>query len=119
MWSVKALLKHRNAFNPLSKLKMFPGKPHCGFSYSTVRHEGSLKDILSLPNNRYAWGLKDVLNHPNDFFPLLKLNMAMKKAEKQIPRDPNGAFCYSILPRVSTSFALIIQQLCPKSRDIE
>ncbi|PWA81590.1 squalene synthase [Artemisia annua] len=38
MWSLKAVLKHHNAFNPLSKPKMFPGKPHWGFSYSTVHH---------------------------------------------------------------------------------
>ncbi|PWA60636.1 Farnesyl-diphosphate farnesyltransferase [Artemisia annua] len=100
MWGLKAVLKHLNASNPLLKRKMIPGKP---LGYSTLRHE---------------WSLNDVLNHPNDIFPLLKLKMAMKKAEKEIPTDPNWGFCYSILPRVSSSFALIIPLLDYDSRDI-
>ena len=52
-----------------------------------------------------------VLKHPNDLFPLLKLKRAMKHAEKQIPPEPHWGFCYSMLHKVSRSFALVIQQL--------
>ena len=52
-----------------------------------------------------------VLKNPDDLFPLLKLKRAMKHAEKQIPPEPHWGFCYSMLHKVSRSFALVIQQL--------
>ncbi|XP_047325770.1 squalene synthase 2 [Impatiens glandulifera] len=52
-----------------------------------------------------------ILRHPDDFYPLLKLKMAMRHAEKQIPQEPHWGFCYSMLHKVSRSFALVIQQL--------
>ena len=52
-----------------------------------------------------------VLKNPDDLFPLLKLKRAMKHAEKQIPPKPHLGFCYSMLHKVSRSFALVIQQL--------
>ncbi|KAI9181452.1 hypothetical protein LWI28_015180 [Acer negundo] len=52
-----------------------------------------------------------VLKHPDDFYPLLKLKMAARNAEKQIPPEPHWAFCYTMLHKVSRSFALVIQQL--------
>ncbi|KAK3195384.1 hypothetical protein Dsin_026694 [Dipteronia sinensis] len=52
-----------------------------------------------------------VLKHPDDFYPLLKLKMAARYAEKQIPPEPHWAFCYTMLHKVSRSFALVIQQL--------
>lgn len=52
-----------------------------------------------------------ILKHPDEFYPLLKLKMAVKNAEKQIPSEPHWAFCYSMLQNVSRSFALVIQQL--------
>lgn len=58
-----------------------------------------------------------LLKHPDDFIPLLKLKMAAKKAEKQIPSQPHWAFSYSMLHKVSRSFALVIQQLDPQLRD--
>lgn len=58
-----------------------------------------------------------MLKHPDDFYPLLKLKMAAKKAEKQIPAEPHWGFCYSMLHKVSRSFALVIQQLNPELRD--
>ena len=61
--------------------------------------------------------LKAVLKHPDDFYPLLKLKMAAKAAEKQIPSEPHWGFCYSMLHKVSRSFALVIQQLNPELRD--
>jgi len=58
-----------------------------------------------------------ILKHPVDIYPLLKLKMAAKHAEKQIPPEPHWAFCYSMLCRVSRSFALVIQQLDTELRN--
>ncbi|KAJ4831552.1 hypothetical protein Tsubulata_017981 [Turnera subulata] len=58
-----------------------------------------------------------VLKHPDDFYPLLKLKMAVRHAEKQIPPQPHWAFCYTMLHKVSRSFALVIQQLGPELRN--
>ncbi|KAL9238243.1 hypothetical protein vseg_012693 [Gypsophila vaccaria] len=52
-----------------------------------------------------------ILKHPDEFYPLLKLKMAVKEAEKQIPQELHWGFCYSMLHKVSRSFALVIQQL--------
>ncbi|XP_059647609.1 squalene synthase 1 isoform X2 [Cornus florida] len=52
-----------------------------------------------------------IVKHPDDFYPLLKLKMAARHAEKQIPSEPHWAFCYTMLQKVSRSFALVIQQL--------
>lgn len=51
------------------------------------------------------------MKHPDEFYPLLKLKMAVKEAEKQIPPEAHWGFCYSMLHKVSRSFALVIQQL--------
>lgn len=51
------------------------------------------------------------MKHPDDLYPLLKLKMAARHAEKQIPSEPHWGFCYSMLHKVSRSFALVIQQL--------
>ncbi|XP_062076882.1 squalene synthase 1-like [Humulus lupulus] len=61
--------------------------------------------------------LAALLKHPDDFYPLLKLKMAARHAEKQIPPVPHWGFCYSMLHKVSRSFALVIQQLGPELRD--
>ncbi|KAJ6739145.1 FARNESYL-DIPHOSPHATE FARNESYLTRANSFERASE [Salix koriyanagi] len=58
-----------------------------------------------------------ILKHPVDIYPLLKLRMVAKHAEKQIPPEPHWAFCYSMLHRVSRSFALVIQQLGTELRN--
>nr|CAJ58418.1 squalene synthase [Panax quinquefolius] len=58
-----------------------------------------------------------ILKHPDDFYPLLKLKIAARHAEKQIPSEPHWAFCYSMLHKVSRSFGLVIQQLGPQLRD--
>ncbi|KAL3749429.1 hypothetical protein ACJRO7_010527 [Eucalyptus globulus] len=62
-----------------------------------------------------SWGA--ILRHPGDFYPLMKLKMAASNAEKQIPPQPHWAFCYSMLHKVSRSFALVIQQLGTELRD--
>ncbi|KAJ6409821.1 hypothetical protein OIU84_009329 [Salix udensis] len=61
--------------------------------------------------------LGEILKHPNDLYPLLKLKMAARHAEKQIPCEPHWASCYSMLHRVSRSFAPVIQQLGPELRN--
>ncbi|KAK4772099.1 hypothetical protein SAY86_013874 [Trapa natans] len=55
--------------------------------------------------------LGSILKNPDEFYPLLKLKIAARHAEKQIPPEPHWAFCYSMLLKVSRSFALVIQQL--------
>ncbi|KAE8680032.1 Squalene synthase [Hibiscus syriacus] len=55
-----------------------------------------------------------LMKHPDDFYPLLKLKMAARQAEKQIPSDPHWGFCFSMFHKVSRSFALVIQQLHPQ-----
>ncbi|KAL8129261.1 hypothetical protein V2J09_018416 [Rumex salicifolius] len=55
--------------------------------------------------------LAATLKHPDDFYPLLKVKMAARSAEKQIPSEPHWGFCYSMLHKVSRSFAFVIQQL--------
>ncbi|CAL0326916.1 unnamed protein product [Lupinus luteus] len=52
-----------------------------------------------------------IVKHPDDIYPLLKLKMAARQAEKQIPTEPHWGFCYQMLHKVSRSFALVIQQL--------
>jgi len=61
--------------------------------------------------------IKAILKNPDDFFPLLKLKIAARNAEKQIPPEPHWGFCYSMLHKVSRSFGLVIQQLGPELRD--
>ncbi|CAA7019872.1 unnamed protein product [Microthlaspi erraticum] len=61
--------------------------------------------------------LSTILRHPDEIYPLLKLKMAITKAQKQIPLDPHLAFCYSTLIKVSRSFSFVIQQLGPELRD--
>nr|XP_011458278.1 PREDICTED: squalene synthase-like isoform X2 [Fragaria vesca subsp. vesca] len=58
-----------------------------------------------------------MLKHPDDIYPLLKLKMAARNLEKQIPPQPHWAFCYTMLHKVSRSFALVIQQLGPELRN--
>nr|AMR98504.1 squalene synthase 1 [Glycyrrhiza glabra] len=58
-----------------------------------------------------------IVRHPDEVYPLLKLKMAARHAEKQIPAEPHWAFCYTMLLKVSRSFALVIQQLDPQLRN--
>lgn len=61
--------------------------------------------------------LRAIMKNPDDFYPLLKLKMAARHAEKQIPPEPHWAFCYAMLLKVSRSFALVIQQLGAELRN--
>ncbi|KAK9004481.1 hypothetical protein V6N11_041952 [Hibiscus sabdariffa] len=60
-----------------------------------------------------------LMKHPDDFYPLLKLKMAARHAEKQIPSELHWGFCFSMLHKVSRSFALVIQQLDTQLRNAE
>ncbi|WZY86383.1 hypothetical protein YC2023_032767 [Brassica napus] len=61
--------------------------------------------------------LSTILIHPDEIYPLLKLKLAITKAQKQIPLDPHLTFCYSTLNKVFKTFSLIIQQLGTELRD--
>ncbi|KAL3621290.1 squalene synthetase-like protein [Castilleja foliolosa] len=55
--------------------------------------------------------LAAILRHPDELYPMMKLGLAVRSAIKQIPSEPHWNFCYSMLHKVSRSFALVIQQL--------
>lgn len=57
------------------------------------------------------------MKNPDDLYPLIKLKLASRHAEKQIPPEPHWGFCYLMLQKVSRSFALVIQQLPVELRD--
>lgn len=61
--------------------------------------------------------LGTLLRHPDEIPPLVKLKIAAMQAQRAIPKDPNLAFCYRMLTRVSRSFSIVIQQLRPELRD--
>ncbi|XP_015062521.1 squalene synthase isoform X1 [Solanum pennellii] len=61
--------------------------------------------------------LRAILKNPDDLYPLIKLKLAARHAEKQIPPEPHWGFCYLMLQKVSRSFALVIQQLPVELRD--
>lgn len=73
--------------------------------------------ILRLTSDREMGSLGAMLKHPDDIYPLLKLKMASRNIEKQIPPEPHWAFCYTMLHKVSRSFALVIQQLGTELRN--
>ncbi|XP_020702050.1 squalene synthase [Dendrobium catenatum] len=55
--------------------------------------------------------VKAVLEHPEDLIPLTKMMMTAEQIKRQIPPEPHWGFAYSMLQKVSRSFALVIQQL--------
>ena len=57
-----------------------------------------------------------LLKHPSDFIPLVRVKMMADKAKK-LPKEPNLAFCYDMLNKVSRSFAIVIQQLPHELQD--
>jgi hypothetical protein len=50
---------------------------------------------------------------------LVMMKIAQTHALKQIPSEPDLAFCFTMLQRVFRSFAFVIQQLGPDLRNIE
>ncbi|CAI9103728.1 OLC1v1002266C1 [Oldenlandia corymbosa var. corymbosa] len=66
----------------------------------------------------YAMLSKLLNHHADEVLPLLKLKMAVRKVAKQIPAEPpHWAFCHTMLPKVSTGFALLISQIDADLRD--
>lgn len=51
-----------------------------------------------------------MLQHPQEIKPMAEMYLADKRAQ-QLPQEPNQAFCYDMLNKVSRSFAIVIQQL--------
>lgn len=61
--------------------------------------------------------MASLLQHPDEIPALLKLKIASMHIRRQVPRDPDLAFCYTMLQKVSRSFAIVIQQLGPELRN--
>ncbi|KAL9244976.1 hypothetical protein vseg_018688 [Gypsophila vaccaria] len=61
--------------------------------------------------------LSAIMKYPDELYPIMKLKMAMKEAEKRIPKEKHWGFCYAMLHKVSRSFALVIQQLGSELRN--
>ncbi|KAK3145756.1 hypothetical protein QOZ80_3BG0256940 [Eleusine coracana subsp. coracana] len=57
------------------------------------------------------------LSRPEEVVALVKLRVAAGQIKRQIPPEEHWAFCYSMLQKVSRSFALVIQQLGPELRN--
>ena len=57
-----------------------------------------------------------LLRHPGDLFPLITVKRMADKAKK-LPKEPNLAFCYDMLNKVSRLFAIVIQQLPHELQD--
>lgn len=60
--------------------------------------------------------LSTLLLHPDEISSMLRVRQLVERA-KRLPQDPDLAFCYDMLNRVSRSFAVVIQQLGPELRD--
>ncbi|KDD74507.1 squalene/phytoene synthase, partial [Helicosporidium sp. ATCC 50920] len=60
--------------------------------------------------------LKDALRHPDELLPMAALYLSSQRV-KRLPKNPDLAFCYDSLNRVSRSFAVVIAQLPPALRD--
>ncbi|KAH9605353.1 hypothetical protein KSS87_000152 [Heliosperma pusillum] len=58
-----------------------------------------------------------ILKHPDELYPLLKLKLAVNQAQNQIPEEVHWCFCYSMLNKVSRSFAFVIQSLGTELRN--
>nr|XP_043639762.1 squalene synthase-like [Erigeron canadensis] len=81
---------------------------------------GAKKEISVKPaadrGSRYSKPHKEslkavLIEHPNELYPLLKLFIAMKKAELPMFAEPHWEFCYFMLHRLSSMSVLMIQQL--------
>ena len=57
------------------------------------------------------------LSRPEEALALVKLRVAAGQIKRQIPPEEHWAFGYSMLQKVSRSFALVIQQLGPELRN--
>ncbi|KAK9025271.1 hypothetical protein V6N11_038140 [Hibiscus sabdariffa] len=94
--------------------KIPPSLQLFGFNYTLVFFSSG-SDLKCLVSKMGSLGA--LMKHPDDFYPLLKLKMAARHAEQQIPSEPHWGFCFSMLHKVSRSFALVIQQLDTQLRN--
>ncbi|KAM0943678.1 putative squalene synthase [Dioscorea sansibarensis] len=58
-----------------------------------------------------------LVENPGEVVALVKLKAAAAKIARQIPPEEHWAFAYTMLQKVSRSFALVIQQLGPELRN--
>ena len=61
---------------------------------------------------------RTISKHPEDVLALVMMKIVQTHALKQIPSEPDLAFCFTMLQRVSRSFAFVIQQLGPDLRNV-
>jgi hypothetical protein len=57
------------------------------------------------------------LSRPEELMALVKLRVAAGQIKRHIPPEKHWGFTYSMLQKVSRSFALVIQQLGPDLRN--
>lgn len=74
-------------------------------------------EIIFLTGGRRMGSIRTILKHPEDVPALVRMKIAQTHALKQIPSEPDLAFCFTMLQRVSRSFAFVIQQLGPDLRN--
>ncbi|KAG6528783.1 hypothetical protein ZIOFF_010968 [Zingiber officinale] len=76
------------------------------------------REALSRVEIGLSWiYLGAIVAHPEELYPMVKLKMSMDRVRRQIPAEPHWHFSYSMLQKVSRSFALVIQQLRPQLRN--
>uniref|UniRef100_A0A1D1Z2W5 Squalene synthase n=1 Tax=Anthurium amnicola TaxID=1678845 RepID=A0A1D1Z2W5_9ARAE len=61
--------------------------------------------------------LRAVLEHPEDLMALVRIKVEAARMKRQIPPQPHWAFCYSMLDKISRTFAFVIQLLPPDLRN--
>lgn len=92
-------------------------KLRCFVRPNEYRHSFFFPLFLSKISRKMG-SLSTILRHPDEIYPLLKLKLAIMRAQNQIPLDdPHLALCYSLLQNVSKSFSLVIQQLRTELRN--
>eukprot|EP00891_Asterochloris_glomerata_P003150 jgi/Astpho2/3150/Aster-03429 len=88
-----------------------PGLMAC-FAQALGDLEDAVAEVKSLME-RAGENDKEVnfpIGHPQEIKPMAEMYLADKRAQ-QLPQEPNQAFCYDMLNKVSRSFAIVIQQL--------
>ncbi|XP_031383576.1 squalene synthase 2-like [Punica granatum] len=60
--------------------------------------------------------LGEILKHPDEICPMIKLGMQVRETEMRTP-ELHWAFCYTMLRRVTSKFAVSLLQLGPEHRN--
>ena len=99
----------------------FPGwtkwDPHEGRQEYGFTFRPSVHPILRTARRRVMGKLAEILTHPDEFLPMLRMYLVAKSVQK-LPKDPDLAFCFTILNSVSRSFSVVIHQLPDELRDV-